>query len=170
MVLGKSDAVMLEIHACCFGFGVWMSSFVFIFHYYLFMHRGMTFCKFLCICFRFGRWKCTLACIFTVTFEDPVNKFPTGFFQYYGCLSKGDPITLLLCYFLVMKTLTRMIARAASGILIVFQVGKEIEISNFIIHDHRTSSIGDLTELGYLSFLLLCIEIFFEQKMNWQVL
>jgi len=66
--------------------------------------------------------------------------------------------------------LTRMIARAASGILIVFQVGKEIEISNFIIDDHCTSSIGDLTELGYLRFLLLCSEIIFEQKMNWQVL
>uniref|UniRef100_A0A7N2LBL2 Uncharacterized protein n=1 Tax=Quercus lobata TaxID=97700 RepID=A0A7N2LBL2_QUELO len=31
--------------------------------------------------------------------------------------------------------LKRMIARAARGILIVFQVGKEIEISNFIIDD-----------------------------------
>ena len=76
-----------------------MSSFVFIFHYYLFIHRGMTFCKFLCICFRFGRSKCTLACIFTVTFEDPINRFPTGFFQHYGCLSKGDPITLLVLFF-----------------------------------------------------------------------
>ncbi|KAL0006634.1 hypothetical protein SO802_008136 [Lithocarpus litseifolius] len=31
--------------------------------------------------------------------------------------------------------LKRMIARAARGILIVFQLGKEIEISNFIIDD-----------------------------------
>ncbi|XP_065618553.1 disease resistance protein RPV1-like [Quercus suber] len=54
--------------------------------------------------------------------------------------------------------LKRMIARAARGILIVFQLGKEIEISNFIIDDPASSSIGNLTELGYLSFLLLCIE------------
>ena len=56
-------------------------------------------------------------------------------FQHYKWLSKGDPIALLLCFFFVMKMLKRMIARAARGILIVFQVGKEIEISNFIIDD-----------------------------------
>ncbi|KAK7831471.1 putative udp-arabinopyranose mutase 1 [Quercus suber] len=44
--------------------------------------------------------------------------------------------------------LKRMIARAARGILIVFQLGKEIEISNFIIDDPASSSIGNLTELG----------------------
>ena len=48
---------------------------------------------------------------------------------------KGDLTALLLCFFFVMKMLKRMIARAARGILIVFQVGKEIEISNFIIDD-----------------------------------
>ncbi|KAL0006615.1 hypothetical protein SO802_008117 [Lithocarpus litseifolius] len=56
-------------------------------------------------------------------------------FQHYRWLSKGDPTALPLCFFFVMKMLKRMIARAARGILIEFQAGKEIEISNFIIDD-----------------------------------
>ncbi|XP_030965038.1 uncharacterized protein LOC115986314 isoform X2 [Quercus lobata] len=63
-------------------------------------------------------------------------------FQRYRWLSKGDPIALLLCFVFVMKMLKRMIARAARGILIVFQVKRMInplQIMSLVKYRHYKS-------------------------------
>ena len=102
---------------------------------FCFMRRGMTFCNFLCICLRFGWSKWTLALYLHYDILRSGKHIFNWPFQYYRWLSKGDPIALLSCFFFVMKMLKRMITKAARGIFIVFQAGKEIEISNFIIDD-----------------------------------
>ena len=128
MALGKSNA---DTWDTCMLFWVWSLDVLICF---CFTRRGMTFCNFLCIGFRFGWSKWTSACISTDILRSCKHIFNWPF-QHYRWLSKGDPIALLLCFVFVMKMLKRMIARAARGILIVFQVGKEIEISNFIVDD-----------------------------------
>ena len=70
---------------------------------FCFMRRGMTWCTFICICFRFGWSNWTSACVSTVTFLDPVNRFPTGFFSIIQ-ISSRDLVAFLFDFF-VMKML-----------------------------------------------------------------
>lgn len=135
--------VELEIHVCCFGFGVWMPPFDFV------SCVGIIFVKFICICLTdlaTGQNGLQLMSpLSTVTFSVLLNRCPTGIFSIIEVCVKGIPISPLLC-FLVMKMMRRMIVGAPGSIIIRFPGGRRMEISRFIMDD---------TELSYLNCLLL---------------
>jgi len=101
-----------------------------------------------------------------VRFSVLVNDTPTGFFSSSHWLRQGDPLSPLLCVF-VMEALGRMISATVSGgLLDGFSVGNT-SFSHLLFADYTLIFCDALpAHLRHMQNLFLCFEAMSSSKVN----